>query len=46
MIRRYMRLADDALLSNPSDRHQPGARLNRYFELAEFCIHGKWPRAA
>jgi hypothetical protein len=46
MIRRYMRLADDMLQSNQADSEKPGERLNRFFELAEFCIGRDWPKAS
>jgi hypothetical protein len=46
MIRKYMRLADAAMEQRDSHHDQvPGSRLRRYFELAEICLIGKWPKS-
>jgi hypothetical protein len=47
MIRKYMRLAEKALDQHDRENdHVPGNRLRRYFELAEICLSGKWPKVS
>ena len=46
MIRKYMRLAEAAMEQRDSHNDQvQGSRLRRYFELAEICLIGKWPKS-
>ena len=46
MIRRYMHLADDMLQGSQAGSEKTAERLKRYFELADFCVRGEWPKAS